>query len=170
MKISTGALIYINRLLCHCPHQIMGVLRDHEFLIGRDDPERDRGLLRADTWAAGRIRALVKARTEPRGLLAHSAPNFGGVLTDARRKDQSVQAAESGGERSQLSTDPVDKQSDGVGRVRVIARQQGSHVIADAGNAEEPRGMIQQVGYRTRRHTFFLYQVENDRSEERRVG
>ena len=136
--------------------------RNHQIFVGLNDPRGGRAAGYRDSRAAGCVRRFIEVHTEPYGLLTHSPPNFGGVLTDARGENQCVQPAESGGERPQLSTDPVDKQGDGIGRVRVVTRQQGPHVIANARNAEQPGGMIQQVAYRLRRHTFFLDQVEND--------
>ena len=136
--------------------------RNHQIFVRRDGPRGSPAAGYRDPRAAAGVRRFIEVHTEPCGLLTHAAPNFGGVLADARGEDQRVQPAEGGGERSQLPADSIDKQGDGIGRVRVGARQQGPHVIANAGNAEQPRGMIQQVAYRLRRHTFFLDQVEND--------
>ena len=111
--------------------------RNHQIFVGRNDPRGGRAAGYRDSRAAGCVRRFIEVHTEPHGLLTHSPPNFGGVLTDARSEDKRVQPAESCGERSQLSTDPVDKQGDGIGRVRVVTRQQGPHVIANARNAEQ---------------------------------
>ena len=97
--------------------------RNHQIFVGRNDPRGGRAAGYRDSRAAGCIRRFIEVHTEPYGLLTHSPPNFGGVLTDARGENQCVQPAESGGERPQLSTDPVDKQGDGIGRVRVVTRQ-----------------------------------------------
>ena len=112
--------------------------RNHQIFVRRNDPRGGPAAGYRDSRTAGGVRRFIEVHTEPCGLLTHSAPNFGGVLADARGEDQRVQPAEGGGERSQLSADPVDKQGDGIGRVRVDARQQGPHVIADAGDTEEP--------------------------------
>ena len=66
-----------------------------------------------------RVRRFIEVHTEPYSLLTYATPNFGRVLTDARGENQRVQSAERGGERPQLSTEPVDKQGNGSGRVRV---------------------------------------------------
>ena len=76
--------------------------------------------------------------TPNHAAFSHAAPNFRGVLADAGGEDQRVQPTESGGERSQLPADTVDKQGNGIGRVRVLARQQSPHVIADTGDTEKP--------------------------------
>ena len=55
---------------------------------------------------------FIEADTEPRGVLANAAPDFSGVLADARGEDQRVQPAEGGGQGSQFAADAVDKQSD----------------------------------------------------------
>ena len=112
--------------------------RNHQIFVGRNDPRGGSAVGYRDFGAADGVRRFIEVHTEPYGLLTHSPPNLGGVLTDARGEDQRVQPAERGGERPQLSADPVDEQGDGIGRVRVGARQQGPHVIANAGNAEQP--------------------------------
>ena len=99
------------------------VARNHQIFVGRNDPRGGPTAGHRDSRAAGCVCRFIEVHTEPCGLPTYLPPNLGGVLTDARGENQCVQPAESGGERPQLSTDPVDKQGDGIGRVRVVTRQ-----------------------------------------------
>src|ERR1019366_1903775 len=136
--------------------------RNHKIFVRRDGPCGSLAPGNRDPRVAAGVRRFIEVYTEPGPLLTHAAMNFGGVLADARGEDQRVQPAEGGGERSQLPADSIDKQGDGVGRVRIVARQQGPHVITDAGDTEEPGFVIEKVANLTRRHTLLLHQVEND--------
>ena len=58
--------------------------------------------------------------------------------------------------------DTVDEQSDRFLRRRFVTDQQGSHVVADAGNAKQPGLVIEQIAHLGRGHALLLHQVEND--------
>ena len=88
------------------------------------------------------------------------------MLADARGENKCIESVECGGERSQLATDAVDKQVDRLGGIWLVARQQCLHVVAEAGNAKQPRRLIKQVADGGGRHFLLFHQIEHDAGVE----
>ena len=62
----------------------------------------------------------------------------GACSPNSGRKDEGVEPAQRGGERTELPTDAIDEQIDGLGRMRLVTFEQRFHIIADARDAEQP--------------------------------
>ena len=82
---------------------------DHQILVRRNDPDGDLACGRRDPCGSAGVRHIVHFDAEPRTLLAGAATNFRGMFADTCGEDERVQTAEAGGQRSQLSADPVDE-------------------------------------------------------------
>ena len=59
------------------------VARDHQFLVGRDDPCGDSARSGADAGTVLRVRLRVELDAEPGGLAAHALADCDGALADA---------------------------------------------------------------------------------------
>src|SRR5438128_4184601 len=90
--------------------QAPGVLSDHQFLIGGDDPGDDSALRAADAWAAGVVGSLVQLHPEPGSVAADAGSDDGSGLAHAAREYQRVQPAQTGSQRPQLTANTVDEQ------------------------------------------------------------
>ena len=111
--------------------------RDHQIFIGRNDPGGCLTAFFCNLRPAPVIRGLIDLKAEPRRLLAHPPPDIRGVFADTRRKDRRIEAAQSGGERTQFPADAVHEKIDRLVCVRIAACEQGPHVVADARDAEQ---------------------------------
>src|SRR5512144_2588601 len=138
-----------------------GVARDHQLLVGGDDPRRYRALRRRYARAVRAVRGAVELDAEPRGIAADALAQAPAVLADARGEDDRVEPAERGGERAQLAPDAVDEEVDRrLGR-RVAARLERAHVARDAGDAEQARLLVDQLLDRARVHLHLVDEVEH---------
>src|SRR5215831_12462815 len=102
--------------------------RDHQLLVGRDDEGRNLAARCADARRAVAVGFAIELDSEPRGVAAYSFPQARAVLADAGREHDRLEAAQRGGERSQLASDPVDKEIDRELRLRGVARFERAHV------------------------------------------
>ena len=73
-----------------------GVLCDHQFFIGGDDPDRCAAVWSGNLGAAGGIGRRVEFHAEPGVLGADRRAHWGRVLADAGGEHQGVRAAEHG--------------------------------------------------------------------------
>ena len=135
---------------------------DHQIFIRRNHPGRGAAAWARDHCPAGCICALIQIHAEPCGVLANPAPDFRRVLPDSGGEDQRVDPAEGGGHGAQFAADTVHEQSDRLLRRRIVAGQQGSHVVADAGNTKQSGLVIEKIAHLGRGHPLLLHQVEND--------
>src|SRR5208337_1277843 len=106
--------------------------RDHQIFIRRNDPGGRLATLSCDPRPALGVGRLVDLEPEPGRLLAHPPADLRGVLADARREHERIEAAKRGCERAQFPADAVNEKIDGFLRVGICARKQGSHVVAEA--------------------------------------
>src|SRR5258708_937653 len=126
---TSSSLLFGGRLLIHSFMSLHlqpfeRVLRDHELLVGRDYPCRNRAARRANPRSVPRFRSDVERDARPcRG----AAPPFASgrrMLADPPSKHDRVEPAEGGRERAELARDPVAKQIDRVGRRRIVTFEQ----------------------------------------------
>ena len=84
-----------------------GILRDHELLVGRDDPDLDLGVVGRDDglFAAGLVLLRVELDAEVLQAVADGRAHGAGVLADTGRKDEAVEAFESGGISADVLSD-----------------------------------------------------------------
>ena len=68
-----------------------------------------------------------------------------GVLANARRENESVEAAQRRRERAGEERDPMDEIVDSEGRARIGAGFKLAHIVADAGQAFQAAIMVEQV-------------------------
>src|SRR5262245_60239879 len=118
--------------------------RNRQLLVGGNDPHRHATGGSADARAARIVRLAVQVDAEPDGPLANRCADRNGALADAAGKINSIEAAERGGERAQLSPDAIDEQIDGELRPRVRAPEKLSHVARHTGYAEQTRLRIKK--------------------------
>ena len=76
--------------------------------------------------------------------MADSLANRYRVLADAAGKDQRIQPAKGGGERTQLAPNAIAEKIDRELCARLIACQQCAHVARHARHAQQAGLMIQQ--------------------------
>src|SRR6266571_336541 len=100
--------------------QPLRVPRDHQFLIGGNAPRRNSRPECADAPAARRIRRGVKLDAEPCGVAADAFANRRRILADAGGEYDRVQAAQRGGERSELASDTIAIEIDRQLGMRVV--------------------------------------------------
>ena len=68
------------------------------------------------------------------------------MLANAGGKDQNIEAAESRCERADGSGRPVSEQIKRFLGARIGALFQITHIVADGGDTEQPRLIVQEVG------------------------
>src|SRR5436189_1757300 len=106
--------------------------RNHQLLIGRDDIAGDaRPLARNERPALG-VRDRVDFETKPREAPQHGIANGRRILSNARRKDETVDAIHRGSEHSREEGYPVDEVFQRELGPRIWAREQFPYVVADA--------------------------------------
>src|SRR3954452_20535296 len=101
-----------------------GVVRDHALLVGRDDvtpgstsPGRNQACPRR---IDRRVCRLIQFDAEPAGFPADPRADRGGVLSDAGREHDGVQALHRGGQRAEGEASPVDEVIQGEPGARVV--------------------------------------------------
>jgi len=109
------------------------MVRDHALLVGRDDINPDPacpGRNQAPPLGVGR---LVQFDAEPAGFLADPRADRGGVLADAGREDDSVEAFQGCCQRTEGDASPVDEVIQGELGARVVAGVRGLSVNLKSG-------------------------------------
>ena len=90
------------------------VPRDHQLLVGGNDPCRDAELAaRADARSVARVGVGVELDAEPGRVAADALAQRRAVLADAGGEHDRVEAAERGGKRAQLAADAIGEEIDG---------------------------------------------------------
>ena len=74
--------------------------RDHQVLVGRNDPDRTRAAVDADDRVMVRVPLGIDADAEMREPVAHVPAHRRGVLADAAREDERVEPAQDRRERA----------------------------------------------------------------------
>ncbi len=98
----------------------------------------------ADARPAGLVGGRIELDAEPGRVATQALADRRRVLADAGGEDERVQAAGGGGERAELAAEAIAEQLDGEARARVVAREQHPHVARQAGDAEQPRLLVDQ--------------------------
>ena len=135
---------------------------DHQFFIRRNDVNGNGAVRGRDQLVSPSVRRLVEPHTQPGQLRGDSRTKRRGVLADARREDERVEAAKRRRERASEERNPVDEIVDRKGRARIAACFKLSHVIADAGQAFEPAIVVEQALRLLRAHALLLNEVEHN--------
>ena len=104
------------------PQPFGGVSHDHAFLVGRNHPGGYARGISADTPFALRIARFVQYESQPAATFGHGRACRSIVLANATREDDTIHAAERGGERSDLTDDAIDKQRNGLSPTGYISR------------------------------------------------
>src|SRR5262252_8394106 len=109
------------------------VARDHALLIGRNDPGREQRIGGRNAGPLARVGTRIELEPQPGQPLTYPAADDRGVLADAARKDEAVDAAHGGGECRRLALDAMDEIVDGDPGKRRLGSKQVAHIVADAG-------------------------------------
>ena len=135
--------------------------RDHELLVGADDPHLDATGVRRNQRCILRIALLVQFDAEKAESVADPLPDERRVFADASGEDERVQSAERGGEGADPFLRLVAKQRHGLRRPHVIGfpREQVAHVGAGPGNAEQPGFVVHHLLKLRRGHALGARQV-----------
>src|SRR5688500_17001572 len=139
--------------------QALRMLRDHQLLVGRDDPRAHWAAARADAWTALLVGRAVELHPQPGRVAANALPQDRAVLPDAGREHERIESAERGRERTQLAPDPVDVEVHGEFRPGIVRAEQLAHVARDAGDAEQARLAVEQLLDRARAHATLVHEV-----------
>src|SRR4029453_6751989 len=94
-----------------CTQQVAYRTRDHQFLVGRDDPSGRAGPAR-NPGSPARVRDLVKRKSSPCGATQNLRACCGVILADATGEDESVDTLKGSDERPHFPSDAVDEQVD----------------------------------------------------------
>src|SRR5271163_3121394 len=151
-------------LLIEQPARMPG---DHQVFVGGYDPCRHTGAGIRYAGGPSVIGRLVQYDAKPPRGPAGARPDLERMLADARGKYQRVEPAERRSKRSELASDAVDEEVDGLFCRWRIARQQGPHIAGNARDAEEPRTLPDQLLDRLGVHPLVLQKVEDHARVER---
>src|SRR5512143_1136266 len=137
------------------------VARDHQLFVRGDRPRRDTAARLAEAWTTGVVGGGVELHAEPLRVAAHPLAQARTVLADAGGEHDRVETPERRGERAQLAADPIDEEIDRGLRRRFRARLERAHVARDAGHAEQPGLLVDQLLDRARVHLELVHQIEH---------
>src|SRR5215217_7181510 len=126
--------------------QVAHRTRDHQFLVGRDDPSGRAGPAR-NPGSPARVRDLVELKSSPCAATQNLRACRGVILADATGEDESVDAPEGSDERPHLPSDAVDEQVDRLSglEVRRGQRSQLAHVVRDPGDTEQSTLCVEEA-------------------------
>ena len=108
------------------------MLGDHQRFIGGDHPGRDTASLPAYTGLSIRVGFFIEIKPDPVRVTADPLADWSRILTDPPCENQRIEAAEGGGERSQLTGDPVYEKVNCFSGIRLFAFQERSHVARNS--------------------------------------
>lgn len=134
----------------------------HPFLVGRNHQYIDTAVPGTDMEIVARVGFSIQTDAQPLGLQADAAPDFGGVLADATRKHQRIEAAGCRCQRAQLANDTVAEEIDGFLRFGLVAGEQGAHILGDTRDAEQTRLLVEHPGHFLDAEAFGFHQVQHD--------
>jgi hypothetical protein len=109
------------------------VAGDHQFLVGGNDVASDPRSIGGDPPGSLCIGFGIKLEAKPGEPRCHGFTNGRRVLTDARGKDEAIDAPHRGREHPGKESDAVDEIVEREFGARVGTLKQVSHVVADAG-------------------------------------
>jgi hypothetical protein len=120
-----------------------GVAGDHQLLVGGDHPGRGPAVDLGDLRALHLVGLEVQLDAQPGAGLDDAAADLGGVLADAGGEDEPVDAAHHAGQPADLPGGAVDEIVHGQAGLGLAASQQVAHVIADAGDTQQARPLVE---------------------------
>ena len=112
------------------------------------------------------VRLGVKLKPEPGEAPRHGLANGRRVLADAGGEDEAVDAAHGGRQHPGEERDAVDEIVERELGARLGAREQVSHVVADAGQPLEPAVVIEQMLDLVGAHALLGQEIEHDAGVE----
>src|SRR5690349_21570371 len=108
------------------------MLRDHQFLVGWYDVDRNTAVGSGYQTRMAGILSLVDGHTKPPQLIGDTCPDTHRVLSDASRKDEAVEPLQCGCKHAGVQADPINEVVDRQFRLGIFASLQFAHIIADA--------------------------------------
>src|SRR6185437_8050022 len=138
-----------------------GVPRYHQLFIGRDHPGGDLARASGDSGTITPVGLGIELNAEPCRRLTDAAADLRGVLSDAGRKYQAIDPAQSCSHSADLLCRAVDEVVDGQASVRFTAGLEISHIVAYSGDAEQARLLVQDSLDLLNREFEVLEKVEN---------
>src|SRR5262245_58983101 len=91
------------------PEQPARVPGNHQFLVGWNDPRLHAARRGGDARTVPLVRCIVEVDAEPGRRVADAAADLGGVLADAGREHETVDATEHGRERADFLGGAIDE-------------------------------------------------------------
>src|ERR1019366_1071680 len=150
------------RQACISSQAIEAMAGDQQSLVGWNNEGLDAACGTGDARAASGIGGYVKLHAEPRRILQNPAPDLGRMFADASREDQRIEPAERGGERAKFAADAIDEKRDRFRRARILGGEQRPHVVADAGNTQQPRLIVEKIAHGFRIHFLLVEKIKHD--------
>ena len=150
------------------PSSARGVPRDHQFLVGRDHPGRHAAAGAEMRGPLARVGVAIELDAEPRRGLADPLADLRRVLADAGGEHQPVDAA-AAPRRARRSPSRRGRRNSRPPAAPPGSRlaEQIAHVVADPGDAEQPRLLVEHRLDLLRRQPEPLKEVEDDAGIER---
>ena len=151
--------------------EALGFKGNHEFLLGAQDEDTDRGIGRGKVSVGfgGAIGGRVQADAHELEAIADRGAEGGGVFADAVGEDEGIEAAEGGGEGGDGAADAVDKEVEGelgAGISLGGGDFDGREVGGDARDAAQAGGVIEGVVQVGRGQAELALEVEEDAGVE----
>ena len=112
----------------HLIKVLNGMLCDHPLLVCGDYIGTDVAGLGSNSHLSRSIGVLVERDAQPRTARADARPYFRRVLTDASREHEAVEASQGSCQRADLSRSTEYEQFYSFSSVRIVAREQCTHV------------------------------------------
>src|SRR5882757_2337838 len=108
------------------------MLRDHQFLVGWYDVDRNTAVGTGYQARVAGIRSLVERHTEPSQLIGNSRPDAHRVFADTGGEDESVETLQRSRKHASVEADPIDEIIDRQFGLGIIVCLQLTHIVADA--------------------------------------
>src|SRR4051794_18465146 len=101
------------------------------------------------------ILGRVECNAKPRELLGYPFADTDRILADTGGEHECIDSLQGSSEHSRVETGAVDKVIDSERRLRILARFQFSHVVADAGQALQSAFAVEEILHVRSRHSSF---------------
>src|ERR1019366_2422000 len=141
------------RQACISSQAIEAMAGDHQSLVGWNNEGLDAACGAGDARGASGIGGGVKLPAEPSRLLPTPV---------ATRKARRIAPADAGGERAKFAADAIDEKRDRFRRARILGGEQRPHVVADAGNTQQPRLIVEKIAHGFRIHFLLVEKIKHD--------
>src|SRR6266446_957615 len=121
------------------------MLRDHQFLVGRYDVDRNTAVGTGYQARVAGIFSWIERRAKPGQLIDDPRPDAHRVFSDASCKDESVETLQRSRKHAGVEADPIDEIIDRQFGLGILACLQLAHIVADARESLQSAVAVEEI-------------------------